>query len=54
MSGIFLFSEATDISIGGDILTLLDKDVSKFENKRLPDYCFQNLFYSNTGIVDAS
>lgn len=53
-SGIFLFSGATDISVGGDILTLLDKDVSKFENKRLPDYCFQNLFYSNTGIVDAS
>lgn len=53
-SGFLLFSGATDISIGGDILTLLDKDVQKFENKRLPDYCFQNIFYTNTGIVDAS
>ena len=53
-SGFILFSGATDISIGGDILTLLDKDVTSFEGKRLPDYCFQNLFYSNTGIVDAS
>lgn len=52
-SGVLLFSIATDISVGGDILSLLDKDVTKFENERLPDYCFQNLFYSNTGIVDA-
>ena len=43
-----------DISIGGNILTLLDKDVSKFENKRLPDYCFTKLFLNETGIVDAS
>lgn len=52
-SGVLLFSIATDISVGGDILSLLDKDVTSFEGKRLPDYCFQNLFYSNTGIVDA-
>ena len=32
------------LKIGGNILTLLDKDVSKFENKRLPDYCFAKLF----------
>ena len=52
-AGTFQFSGATDISVGGDILTLLDKNVTSFEGKRLPDYCFQNLFYSNTGIVDA-
>lgn len=42
------------LKIGGNILTLLDKDVSKFENKRLQDYCFANLFTNNTGIYDAS
>ena len=42
------------LKIGGNILTLLDKDVSKFENKRLPDYCFSKLFSNNTGIYDAS
>lgn len=42
------------LKIGGNILTLLDKDVSKFENKRLPDYCFSKLFYNDTGIYDAS
>lgn len=42
------------LKIGGNILTLLDKDVSKFENKRLPDYCFANLFSNNFGIYDAS
>ena len=43
-----------ELKIGGNILTLLDKDVSKFENKRLPDYCFSNLFSSSTAIYDAS
>ena len=43
-----------NIKIGGNILTLLDKDVSKFENKRLPDYCFSKLFSNNMGIYDAS
>lgn len=42
------------LKIGGNILTLLDKDVSKFENKRLPDYCFSNLFNGSTAIYDAS
>lgn len=42
------------LKIGGNILTLLDKDVSKFENKRLPDYCFANLLSNNSGIYDAS
>ena len=42
------------LKIGGNILTLLDKDVSKFENKRLPDYCFSKLFSNNIGIYDAS
>ena len=42
------------LKIGGNILTLLDKDVSKFENKRLPDYCFSKLFSNNMGIYDAS
>lgn len=42
------------LKIGGNILTLLDKDVSKFENKRLPDYCFSGLFTNNTGIYDTS
>ena len=42
------------LKIGGNILTLLDKDVSKFENKRLPDYCFANLFKGSTAIYDAS
>lgn len=42
------------LKIGGNILTLLDKDVEKFENKRLPDYCFSGLFTNNTGIYDAS
>lgn len=42
------------LKIGGNILTLLDKDVSKFENKRLPDYCFSKLFSNNRGIYDAS
>lgn len=42
------------LKIGGNILTLLDKDVSKFENKRLPDYCFTNLFKGSTAIYDAS
>lgn len=42
------------LKIGGNILTLLDKDVAKFENKRLPDYCFSGLFTNNTGIYDAS
>lgn len=52
-SGNFSFSGATDIKIGGDILTLLDKDVTSFEGKRLSDYCFTKLFYNQTGIVDA-
>lgn len=43
-----------ELKIGGNILTLLDKDVSKFENKRLPDYCFSNLFKGSTAIYDAS
>ena len=43
-----------ELKIGGNILTLLDKDVSKFENKRLPDYCFANLFKGSTAIYDAS
>ena len=43
-----------ELKIGGNILTLLDKEVSKFENKRLPDYCFSNLFSSSTAIYDAS
>ena len=42
------------LKIGGNILTLLDKDVSKFEKKRLPDYCFANLFMGSTAIYDAS
>ena len=42
------------LKIGGNILTLLDKDVSKFENKRLPDYCFANLFSNSFAIYDAS
>lgn len=42
------------LKIGGNILTLLDKDVSKFEDKRLPDYCFTNLLSNNIGIYDAS
>lgn len=42
------------LKIGGNILTLLDKDVSKFENKRLPNYCFSNLFSNNLRINDAS
>ena len=42
------------LKIGGNILTLLDKDVSKFENKRLPDYCFANIFKGDTAIYDAS
>ena len=42
------------LKIGGNILTLLDKDVSKFEDKRLSDYCFSNLFSNNLGIYDAS
>lgn len=43
-----------ELKIGGNILTLLDKDVSKFENKRLPDYCFANLFKDSRAIYDAS
>ena len=43
-----------NLKIGGNILTLLDKDVSKFENKRLPDYCFAKLFSNSWGIYDAS
>ena len=43
-----------NLKIGGNILTLLDKDISKFENKRLPDYCFSKLFSNNRGIYDAS
>ena len=43
-----------NLKIGGNILTLLDKDVSKFDNKRLPDYCFANLFKDSTAIYDAS
>lgn len=43
-----------ELKIGGNILTLLDKDVSKFENKRLPDYCFANLFSNSSAIYDAS
>ena len=43
-----------ELKIGGNILTLLDKDVSKFENKRLPDYCFANLFSGSPAIYDAS
>ena len=43
-----------NLKIGGNILTLLDKDVSKFEKKRLPDYCFSNLFSSSRAIYDAS
>lgn len=43
-----------NLKIGGNILTLLDKDVSKFENKRLPDYCFSKLFSNDHGIYDAS
>lgn len=54
VKGNFSFSGATDISIGGNILSLLDKDVVSLDGKRLPDYCFSNLFYSQTGIVDAS
>ena len=42
------------LKIGGNILTLLDKDASKFENKRLPDYCFSKLFSNSTAIYDAS
>lgn len=42
------------LKIGGNILTLLDKNVSKFENKRLPDYCFSKLFSNSTAIYDAS
>ena len=42
------------LKIGGNILTLLDKDVSKFENKRLPDYCFSKLFLGSHEIYDAS
>lgn len=42
------------LKIGGNILTLLDKDVSKFENKRLPDYCFANIFKGSIAIYDAS
>lgn len=42
-----------ELKIGGDILTLLDKDVTSFEGKRLPDYCFMDIFNSQTGIVDA-
>lgn len=51
--GNFSFSDATDISIGGNILSLLDKDVTSFEGKRLPDYCFSKLFINQTGIIDA-
>lgn len=56
---IFDFSQLTttgtlELKIGGNILTLLDKDVSKFENKRLPDYCFANIFKGSTAIYDAS
>ena len=43
-----------NLKIGGNILTLLDKDVSKFENKRLPDYCFSKLFSNSSAIYDAS
>lgn len=43
-----------ELKIGGDILTLLDKDVTFFKGKRLPDYCFSGLFMNQTGIVDAS
>lgn len=43
-----------ELKIGGNILTLLDKDVSKFENKRLPDYCFANIFKQSEAIYDAS
>ena len=55
----FDFSQLTTtgnlrLKIGGNILTLLDKDVSKFENKRLPDYCFANLFQDSKAIYDAS
>lgn len=55
----FDFSQLTTtgtlmLKIGGNILTLLDKDVSKFENKRLPDYCFANIFKGSWAIYDAS
>lgn len=55
----FYFSQLTttgtlELKIGGNILTLLDKDVSKFENKRLPDYCFANIFKGSHAIYDAS
>ena len=52
--GNFIFNNGSNINLGGNILTLLDKDVSKFENKRLPDYCFSKLFIDQTGILDAS
>lgn len=59
LKAIFDFSQLTTtgtlmLKIGGNILTLLDKDVSKFENKRLPDYCFANIFKGSTAIYDAS
>ena len=52
--GNFIFNNGSNINLGGNILTLLDKDVSKFENKRLPDYCFANLFLRSSAIYDAS
>ena len=52
--GNFIFNNGSNINLGGNILTLLDKDVTKFENKRLPDYCFANLFKGSTAIYDAS
>ena len=53
-AGNFIFNNGSNINLGGNILTLLDKDVSKFENKRLPDYCFANIFKGSTTIYDAS
>lgn len=59
LKAIFDFSQLATtgtlkLKIGGNILTLLDKDVSKFENKRLPDYCFANIFKGSIAIYDAS
>lgn len=43
-----------ELKIGGNILSLLDKDAVSLDGKRLPDYCFSGLFMNQIGIVDAS
>lgn len=41
------------LKIGGNILSLLDKDTVSLDGKRLPDYCFSRLFMNQVYIVDA-